>query len=213
MDKYMPFLTEFMPGLHTLRTSNSGDPFASKSTMEWLKTLDASNCPHLGIELFTNGLLLPDKWDDIANIHSRIRGVQQSIDAATPATYSLMRRGGKWEKLIKSMDFIGNLRQREEIKRYTTYFCVQRDNFREMPNFVDLCLRYNVDQITFTAIQQWSMPLEEYEAKSLSNPDHPNAKEFMEVLEDPRFNHPNVKMNRISPAFRENTHKRYSCSD
>ena len=211
LNVYLPFLTEFLPTATLLRLSNNGDPFASKTTMDWLASLDYRDYPKLRIELFTNGLLMPDKWHRLEGLHSSIKGVQQSIDAATPDTYHKLRRGGRWDKLIRSMGFIGGLRANGDLDKYMTYFCVQKDNFREIPNFVDLCLQYNVDKIIFTAIQQWGMPLDVYEAKSLANPSHPDTKEFMQVLNDPRLHHPSVKLDRISLEFREDTHKRYSC--
>jgi pyruvate-formate lyase-activating enzyme len=204
------FMDEFLPGVEILRLNNSGDIFASKTTMQWLQTLDATKLPSLKICIFTNGLLLPKQWHKLANIHDRIDAVWMSIDGATKDTYEALRRGGKWEDLQVALEFIGNLRATKQINSFHTLFVVQQQNFREMPAFVELCQRHRADYISFNPLQKWDMPLEEYNSKSMSNPNHPQMAEFLKVLEHPSLQRKHVNIMRVMPEFRAVTHKKYN---
>lgn len=96
---------------HTLYITGSGDPFGSPGFNRWLRTFDASKWPKLKrIHLHTNAQLWsPRMWDRIADgARVLIRSAEISIDAATPETYALNRRGGCFHRLLQNLEFIPN---------------------------------------------------------------------------------------------------------
>lgn len=129
--------TEWNVCLEKITFLGSGDPIFSKSVRSWIKKFVPSNYPNLReIQLHTNAQLLTEKvWNtDLKNIVPFVKTMEVSIDAATKETYEKIRRGGKWETLLKNLEFLTN---QESIRFLTFSFVVQRDNYREIKAFYD----------------------------------------------------------------------------
>lgn len=127
---------EFGGRVDRLCLSSGGDVFASPTYRRFLQSITPS--PHLKISLLTNGLLLPKYWGDIKHLSNNVVELSISIDAATQDTYEKIRRGGRWNDLIKSLDMVKNL----DIQIVNFNFVVMACNYREIPQFVELSQRY-----------------------------------------------------------------------
>jgi hypothetical protein len=65
---------------------------------------------------------------------------------------------------------------------------VQANNFREMPDFVRLGRRFGFDMVYFGRIRNWgTFTAEEYRARAVHLPDHPEHAELLELVKDPIF--------------------------
>jgi molybdenum cofactor biosynthesis enzyme MoaA len=101
----------------------------------------------------TNGMLFPEKWSKISNMAPMIREIQISIDAASKETYEKIRRGGKWERLRDSINYMQELKRRKELSfALQACFVVQASNYNEIPAFVDLSREWGFDSIKFQRI-------------------------------------------------------------
>jgi len=178
-------------GKHTERLlfCSSGDPFASQHFKNLLKNLNFSKNPNLKIQIVTNGLLFNERvWSELSNIHGRIEGFCVSIDAASSATYEIVRRGGDWERLLRNLEFIKKLRKSGEIPYVKYDFVVQDHNFKEMPQFVDLGKRFEADFVFFQRIINWgTFSNEEFLERAVYLSEHPLYDEFVEVCKDKRM--------------------------
>jgi len=52
--------------------------------------------------------------------------------------YEDVRRPGKWEVLLENLDFV-----KDNNKETCLQFVLQKNNFRDLPNFIKLCEKYN----------------------------------------------------------------------
>ena len=129
-------------GLKRIMLSGCGDPLASKIHRDFLKNFDSKNYSEVRIKLQTNGLLLtPEMWKGISKSHDAIDWISISIDAATKETYKI-NRGGNFDRLLKNLEFVSNLRKENIIEAFNINFVVQANNFREMRQFIELGKRY-----------------------------------------------------------------------
>jgi pyruvate-formate lyase-activating enzyme len=195
-------LDENMPQL--LNVCGGGDPLGSPSYRKFLQELDPARYPHLNIHLHTNGLLLKGYWETIP-IRKQVHSMLISIDAATPETYEINRWPGKWKKLIENLEFVSGLRARQEVKSVVLAFVVQANNFREMPDFVKLAMRYGFDGVNFTNLRQWAFTEKEYLKRAVHNSDHPEHQAMLQVLRDPAFRRCqiDISMGYFDPWVRE----------
>jgi len=179
--------------INRLIITGSGDPFVSKLYLKFLRTFDPKSAPHLRIQLSTNGTLLDEEmWDSICN--DAIDFIDISIDAATPETYKL-NRGGDFARLVRNLEFIGDLRTYGEIETFQIHFVVQANNFREMPAFAELGIRCNCDRIVFKQLQNWgTYGPGEYEQRAVQLPEHPDHAAFRRVRTHPILRHPSVAL-------------------
>lgn len=174
-----------------LHITGSGDPFGSPFFRRWLQTMPRASVPALEcIHLQTNALLwTPKLWETIApEIRTLIRSAAISIDAATPETYAINRRGGHFETLLKRLSFIAELRREGPLEYLEIHMTVQANNFREMPAFVELGRRFNCDCVAFHQLLDWgSFTGEEFAARAIHQPEHPEHQAFLDMLIDTRL--------------------------
>ena len=168
--------------------TGSGDPFGSKLFRQLLFSIDGKKFPNLKINLQTNGVMFtPKNWEKMHKIHDNIDTVLISLDAATPRTYPLIRRGGNWNALRNNLDFIaGELRANGLINYLRLDFVVQQLNYREMPEFVRLGKQLEVDYVYFCLLVDWgTWSPDLYDKNAVWQTTHPEFPEFLEVLKDP----------------------------
>lgn len=175
---------EFLPTAETL-TVAGGDPLVGRHTLEILSR--CSQYPRLQVILFTNGLLLPDRWDQLPQ--KQISCINLSIDAATAQTYERVRSPGKWEDLQRTLDFIG-----QQKIPFNAHFVVQQANYREMPAFVEMCLQRNASAIYFVPFVRYYQTDDLYRVMNVRDPLHSEHQEFQQTMTDQRLYHERVKM-------------------
>jgi hypothetical protein len=185
--------------LHIL---GSGDPFGSPFFRKWLQTMQKDDMPKLDwIHLHTNGLLwTPKMWESIsADVRQLIKSTEISVDAATPETYAVNRRGGNFEQLLKNLNFIKELRQNGPLTRFKISMVVQANNYREMPKFVELGVELGVDEIYFSQLVNWgTFTDEEFKQRAIHLPSHPFNKEFSHLLSNSLFDRPEVSLGNLT---------------
>jgi len=138
----------------TLSCLGSGEFFASKPIFDFFRSLDKKELPFLKVNIMTNGTLFtPERFDKLSNLNGMVNRIHVSIDAANKLTYEKLRRGGKWETLCENMEYISSLRVSNEIKNFTMSFVVQKENFRQMRDYVTLAKQWHADEVTFRRLK------------------------------------------------------------
>lgn len=120
-----------------IRLSCSGDPLASYISRPFLQSY-IGNEKHT-FTLFTNGMLIK-KLLPTTKIFPRINSYLISVDAGSPEVYEKIRVGGDWDTLMGSLDF---LKEQGLSRLVKLQFIVQKNNFRDIPNFVNLLDKYD----------------------------------------------------------------------
>ena len=195
---------EALKGVHLLYIAGTGDPFGSPYNRKWLQTMKRDDMPNLKeIFLQTNAQLWTKKlWNTIPkDIRKLVKTTEISIDAASPETYAINRRGGNFEKLIENLKFISKLRKHGPIKTMRISMIVQENNFLEMPEFVRLGKSLNVDTVFFNQLVNWgTYSDEEFESRAIHFPEHPRNSEFVDLLKDKIFKEPIVNLGNLTGA-------------
>jgi pyruvate-formate lyase-activating enzyme len=185
-----------------LHISGSGDPFGSPFFRKWLQTMKRQDMPNLErIHLQTNGMLWTSKmWGTIAGeIQQLVRSAEISIDAATPETYSMNRRGGDFEQLLENLEFISKLRRTGPLESVKISMVVQENNFMEMPDFARLGRRLDFDTVYFGQLVNWgTFSEEEFADRAIHLPGHPRHAEFVSLLQSEIFDDPLVDLGNLT---------------
>ncbi len=180
----------------TVFVTGSGDPFASKNFRNLMKQLTKEDYPELGFQIMTNAMLLtPKQWAEFPTLHGRTRLLKVSIDAATGLTHERLRLGSIWPIMLENMVFAGELTARGEIDCFKLVFVVQRDNYLEMGDAVDLAKQVGAQHIYFARITNWgTFTPAQFEQKSVFMPSHPEYAQFIEHMQDDRLRDPIVEL-------------------
>jgi hypothetical protein len=184
-NKLLPLLR----GVRVLNINPAGELFVSKLSRRILDFINDENTPDLVLDIISNGVLFNEKeWSRFPGIHRRIRSVRISTDAATPATFETLRRGGQWEPFLENLRFLQRLRRSGVVPQLKLSFTYQRDNFREMRDFVALCESLSADFVIFERLQNLgAYTHQEYLDRAVHRPEHPLHAEFVAVARDPIF--------------------------
>ncbi|MBO9712401.1 radical SAM protein [Sphingomonas sp.] len=178
----------------TVYITGSGDPFASKNFRRLMEQLTLEDYPELKFIVMTNGMLFtPRQWAAFPSLHNRVQSLRISVDAATGPTHELLRRGARWETMLENMTFAGTLKAEGLIEDYMLTFTVQKENYREMGDVVDLAREMGCSSVYFGRVTNWGTFSEaEYQDKAVFVPGHPEYDAFVEATLDPRLRDPLV---------------------
>lgn len=194
------FESRYIQQAEKLWIPSNGEAFSSRIYRSILREWDASRYPNLAIEILTNGVLLTESmWNSIANSHEAIEQIQVSTNAARRETYEAIQKGASFDKLLDALALIGRLRRAGQIKTFLLSFAVQACNFREMKEAVEMCREYGADGITFLGLVNWdTFSDEEYRARAVHLPEHPEHAELKQFLLDPIFSGAMVELGSLS---------------
>jgi hypothetical protein len=176
--------------------SNDGDPFASLVYRDLLSKLKIKGMP-VEIEIVTNGILAKAHWHKMEGIHSNVVGFKVSMDAGTPETYAVTRRGGSWDKLIESIKFIAQWKKdNNSPMELTASFVVQNANYKDMVAYVELCDSLGFDHINMSRIQNWGT-FSNFAEEAVWDENHINYTDFLTCLNDTVLKNPKVNLTNL----------------
>jgi wyosine [tRNA(Phe)-imidazoG37] synthetase (radical SAM superfamily) len=185
----------------SLIISTDGDPIHSKSYRNLIHALDPIKNSQVRLMLITNGLLMtPSEWEAMANAHPMVAFIGVSIDGARKESYEELRWPGKWDRITENMEFLSKLRKSGKVPCLGLQFVVQKRNFEEMIEYVELGKQWNVDYIKFIRmLNMGSFAADTFEENDVCDQRHPLHPRFLEILRDPIFSDPGVDLFTIKP--------------
>jgi MoaA/NifB/PqqE/SkfB family radical SAM enzyme len=131
---------------------SDGDPFASQVYRHFMaQTPERENIKY---SILTNGLMFKEFHTRVPNVIRNLNELGVSIDGATKHTYEKLRLGGRWEKILEALECMAEQKQRHGF-RFILHYVVQKDNFHEMQEIIDLGEQYNADRVWLNRIEDW----------------------------------------------------------
>ena len=171
-------LERFEKSCHIIMSGN-GDVLASHIMRPFLKQY-RPRADHT-FRLFTNGLLLKKQLQR-SLILPQITEYQISVDAGSKEVYENVRLGGKWSILLENLDFLAAINETRQSK-VMLMFVLQAANWRDLPNFVDLC-RSRGWHANITKLVDWTSWTNFNEHDVIGNQSHPEHDLAMQALAD-----------------------------
>jgi MoaA/NifB/PqqE/SkfB family radical SAM enzyme len=182
-----------------LNITGSGDAFASPLFYDFMCRLPQSD--RIGLYISTNGTMMTEKKLNMPT-KDLIRMILISVDSCIPESYAKIRRGGTFHHLQANLDALDRLVESKFLPslHWQLNFIVQRDNYRELGDFVDWAKRFKtLKSIFFTKILDWGhLSSEIFNSKAVWKPDHPEYDLFLKQIQDVRLKSPNVILGNLS---------------
>lgn len=166
----------------------SGEVFCSKFGRKLIKKV-CEKYPKIKFEILTNGFLCNEKNLKELGLYDRLSLITVSLHATTKETYEKIVKGIDFDKVVENIKFLSSLKNAGKLNTFYLTFVVTSLNYKELPDFVEFA--YSVGAIP----QAWGVREEtlpeamQKDALSLNvlNKNHPEHKEFLEVLQNPVF--------------------------
>jgi len=189
----------------SLDITGSGDAFASPLYWDYLLELASQPIPsNLRLTLKTNGVMMTEEnLLAIKPLWPIITYIEVSVDAATEDTYKIVRKNGNFKKLRRNLDVLDQLVKEGNfpaMSNWQTNFIVQRDNFRELKEFVVWQLEFkSKPKIWTNLLAQWyHMSDEQFNKMAIWQDTHPSKSELIEILKDPVFKSSQLKLGNLT---------------
>lgn len=117
----------------------------------------AARFPHLRQKIVTNGLLINEKWAEMMAKSNLV--LSFSIDGVTKETYEYVRKGARFDDLIKNIKIVNRFRDEYDksavspSKMVTRInFVVMKSNYHELERVLDFAKEYNFYNVAFTPV-------------------------------------------------------------
>lgn len=167
-------------GALDLYTSGNGDPFASEIYQEFLNTCQLKH--NQKFNFLTNGLLLKQRISSNPYLIENTNTIMISIDAGSEVVYEDVRRPGKWSRLIENLDYLHELANNHSINAQLN-FVIQRANYHDIPNFIQLADRYNF-RTHYALLEDWrTFGGVFYKNNAVHLPDHPEHHQWLDIYQ------------------------------
>jgi len=173
-NSYPRLVSILSSGTKKIFINGAGELFINRYLMKALQEFSKDKYPDIdGFEIITNGtsfnrtawLSLPKDLKDI------ILDVCISVDSVVKETYNKIRIGGSFENLNKNLKFLSELRKEGSLKSLS-YSCVlQKDNIKELPEFIKFAIEKNVDNLFINKIENWGHISSKYFKEYMALPD------------------------------------------
>ena len=175
VDNVIEFLKEQK---HTIQVhiGSDGDPFASLIYRRFM--MKTRGMDHLRYSIQTNGLLLKKNFHKFKHITDNLNHIGISMDGATKHTYEKLRRGGVFELLLENLEFLRSIKTFD----IHLHFVVQRENYREIEQLIEIGIRHGVDKIFLNRITDWNTMVD-FKDHAVADSDHPQNSELREIIE------------------------------
>ena len=155
---------------------SDGDPFASHVYRHFMDQTPERN--NIKYSILTNALMFKEFHTRVPYVINNMQELGVSIDGASKETYEKLRLGGKWEKVIEGLECISELKQIHDF-RFILHFVVQKENYHEMEDIIDLGRQYGADRVWLNRITDWQT-FSDFNWHDVVAPTHPEHAQFQE---------------------------------
>jgi len=155
---------------------SDGDPFASHVYRHFMEqTPERDNIKY---SILTNALMFKEFHTRVPYVINNMQELGVSIDGASKETYERLRLGGKWDKVNENLRCISRLRGKQNF-RFILHFVVQKQNYHEMEDIVELGRQYGADRVWLNRITDWRT-FSDFDRHDVVSPTHPEHALFQE---------------------------------
>ena len=145
-EQFERIAASLLPYAHTLVLSAGNEPLMSPWFTEILRLVAPYKIPEL--YFLTNAQLLTERIVE-AVIESGVTQVQISADGATKETYERIRRGARFETLLRNIRYLTDRKRELQVSSPRLQFNVvlMKSNLEELEQYVDLAEQLGVEWI------------------------------------------------------------------
>ena len=176
-----------------VRFGCSGESLSSQKERELIKAV-AKKYPQIKFQIHTNGVLGNKRVLENLNIYNRISILTVSLHSATRETYNKIVLGGNYDKVLNNLKLYAQMKKDGLIDTLRLIFVVYSENFHEMPLFVELAREHGAIA-QFWAFRKNNTEIGQNPQKyNILDRNHPQFKDFVEVLQNKCFDEPFVTL-------------------
>jgi len=177
-DKINDWLWEYKHPIQ-VHMGSDGDPFASHVYRHFMRQTPRTD--NITYSILTNGLMFKEFHNHVPKVIANLKELGVSIDGASKETYEKLRLGGKWEKILEGLECMAEQKQKHGF-RFILHFVVQKGNYHEMEDIIQLGKDYGADRVWLNKIEDWQV-MDNWGEQDIFNELHPLNRDFINKFE------------------------------
>lgn len=190
-EKLMPLLQD----AEKVYMNGAGELFASKLCRKLVKKI-TTNYPNIIFNIITNGILADEENFEALGLTNRVNSIEVSVHALKKETYDKIVRGGNYDKLMKNLKYLADLKRKEEINFVWLNFVVTSYNYKELIDFQKFANDLDVNTRIWEYRVWGNAELDKhYDEVAVFEPTHPEYKDFVKIISNKIFESPNCDIN------------------
>ncbi len=144
-------LRPIFPTLLRAHLYGLGEPVLNPHLTDYIGELSSA-----GVEVwFTTNATLIEEEKAEAFARAGADRISISIDGATRQTYETIRRGARFDNLLRGLRALSDARARHGRPRLTVNFVAMKSNLDELPALVELCTDFGVEEMNVEPLFYW----------------------------------------------------------
>lgn len=148
-NNFLKILDHF-PYLQDLQLQGIGEPLLNPDIFRMIKY---AKTRRIRVGSFTNAALInPDMSEKIAS--SGLDWLNLSLDGANSNTYEIIRKGARFEEVIKNIKNLTEIKRRKNIQ-ISIWFTAMKTNVLELPAIIGLAKRLGIKKVVAQGIHFW----------------------------------------------------------
>lgn len=148
LKKYKDILKSLPFTVSNIEVVGGGEPLLFPKIEELLKEI--KNKKLIG-SLITNGVMLTKKISTMI-VSEKWDSVRISLNAGSEKIYSLTSGSNNFKKVIENIKNLINTRGGSQFPKINLHFVIQKSNFEDIDNFINLAEKIGVDSIIFSTL-------------------------------------------------------------
>lgn len=188
-DSNIPVQDLLALGISHFSSSGAGEFFMSRQLLDMARNFRKHQYPALkSIGIISNGTMFSEsEWKQLSpDFKNLIRFLVVSIDAASKTVYSVVRKGARYDDLMKNLQFLCEKHHSGEIPEMSFSFTVSSDNVADVLSFLRFANDLGVHSIRLDNIQDWGHLGSGYASKAVHLEGHPSHNQYYDTIEAAR---------------------------
>lgn len=142
--------------------------------------------PDIKFSLISNGILCDEENLTELGIINNLLSVTISFHSVTKTTYNKLVKNGDFDKVIKNLEFLSNLKKSGKLQKFILNFVVNAYNYKEMADYIKLSEKYGAT-VGFLELLKLETNSNVFEELNICDMKHPKYNDFVKMMKNPVF--------------------------
>jgi len=170
---------EIVPHLKRAHFAARGEPLVNVNAVKMIERIKSVN-PRIKLSLVTNGTLITEAMARKL-CASGLDNITVSVDAAVPKMYESIRKGARFDALLRSLEFLRRSKRKSDHKTMLSInFVAMRSNIGELPGVLRLASKYGVGLVSVSGL----VPYQEKYCGDVLYGENPGVETFYKYYVD-----------------------------
>ena len=178
-------ITGMLENADNVVLSGVGEALFSPHSRKLIKRI-SELFPKIKFSLISNGILCDEKNLSELGILNKLLSITISLHATKKATYDKLVVNGDFDRVIKNLNFLSEMKKSGRLDRFILNFVVNSYNYKEMPDYVKMADKLGAT-VGFLELLKLDTNEKVYNKLNIFDEKNPHYNDFVRVLKNPIF--------------------------